>query len=245
MWLYFALAAIFFLIGLAIHVFKWYFLIAGYNTMSKEQQAQVDTEALGRLIGYYSYANGFVLFGTGILYASGADIGIAPSIVFLVISTVYLIIKAQQYNGNTSETGGDLIPGARKQVKAPLAIIVVTLLGVAGLMYFSSQPTSASFLEEGLQIHGMYGQTYAWESIKEVRLIETLPTGLRRTNGSGLGPHLKGNFSSEEFGAKKLFVNRDNPPFIFLSNGEIVIFNLAEAEETKTAYERILEEINN
>lgn len=47
--------------GLAVHVFKWYFLISGYNTMPKEKKANVNTEGLGRLMGIYSYVNGGVL----------------------------------------------------------------------------------------------------------------------------------------------------------------------------------------
>jgi hypothetical protein len=54
----------FILIGLAVHVFKWYFLISGYNTMSKEKKANVDTEGLGRLMGIYSYVNGGVFIPT-------------------------------------------------------------------------------------------------------------------------------------------------------------------------------------
>lgn len=32
----------FIFMGLSVHIFKWYFLIAGYNTMPKEQKANVD-----------------------------------------------------------------------------------------------------------------------------------------------------------------------------------------------------------
>ena len=60
MWIYIIMAATFIFLGLAVHVFKWYFLIAGYNTMPKERKANVDTAGLGRAMGIYSYANGAV-----------------------------------------------------------------------------------------------------------------------------------------------------------------------------------------
>lgn len=53
MWFYFMIAGFFIAIGLAVYVFKWYFLIAGYNTMSKEKKVNVDTKSLGRLMGPY------------------------------------------------------------------------------------------------------------------------------------------------------------------------------------------------
>ncbi|MDW7671778.1 MAG: DUF3784 domain-containing protein [Bacillota bacterium] len=58
MWTQLLIGALFILLGIAIHKLKWYFLISGYNTMSKEKKANVDTEGLGRLMGFYLYLNG-------------------------------------------------------------------------------------------------------------------------------------------------------------------------------------------
>ena len=63
MWIYSIIGVFFVAIGLAVHVCKWYFLIAGYNTMPREKKAKVNTEALGRLMGVYSYINGGVFIG--------------------------------------------------------------------------------------------------------------------------------------------------------------------------------------
>jgi hypothetical protein len=65
MWTCFIMAATFILMGIAVHGFKWYFLIAGYNTMPKEKQERVNVKALGKLMGVYAYANGIVFFGDG------------------------------------------------------------------------------------------------------------------------------------------------------------------------------------
>ena len=65
------------------------------------------------------------------------------------------------------------------------------------LLFFSSQATKVTFLEEGLQIHGMYGEVYAWNSIEDVILMEELPTIVMRTNGSALGSNLKGYFGQK------------------------------------------------
>ena len=245
MWFYFIVALMFIMIGIAVHVFKWYFLIAGYNTMSKEKKEKVNTKGLGRLMGIYSYANGIVFLVMGILHAIDIKIGITTALVFFGISTVYLLIKAQKYDGNLFDEDGKMRKGAGKQLAIPISITGVTFLAVAILMIFSSQPTKVSFLEEGLQVHGMYGEIYAWESIDEIVLMETLPNIEWRTNGSALGSHLKGNFITTEFGAVKLFVNERKAPFVYLqSNGKIAIFNLADAEKTEDVYEEILKKKN-
>ncbi|MBV1757178.1 MAG: DUF3784 domain-containing protein [Dethiosulfatibacter sp.] len=238
MWFYLIIGAFFIAIGLAVHVFKWYFLIAGYNTMSKEKKANVDTEGLGRLMGVYSYVNGGVLIIMGILHAFGLRPVLTPVIVIFGISTVYLLIRAQKYDGNIYDKSGKLIEGAWKQFALPVGTVVITLIFVAFLMFFSSQETKVTFLEEGLQIHGMYGDIYNWESIETVKLMEELPTIEMRTNGSALGSNLKGHFRTTEFGSVKLFVDTKKPPFILMqSNGRTVIFNLSDIDEI---YDKLL-----
>lgn len=244
MWIYFIIAFIFILIGVAVHIFKWYFLIAGYNTMSKEQQEKVNIKGLGRLIGIYSYANGIVFLVMGILYAIDIKPGMIAALVFLAGTTVYLLIKAQKYDSNLSDDNGKLHKGAGKWLVVTFSIMGVTFVAVAILLIFSSQTTKISFLEDGLQIKGMYGETYPWESIDEVAISELLPSIEARTNGSALGDNLKGNFRTTELGSVKLFVDIKKAPFITVkSNGNITIFNLADAEKTKAAYEEIMKRI--
>lgn len=245
MWICFLTAFIFILIGVTVHVFKGYFLIAGYNTMPKEKKEKVDTKGLGRLMGIYSYTNGIVFLLAGILYGFGIKVGMSAAFTLLIISTIYFLIKAQMYDGNLYEEGGKLRKGKGKQLAIPFGIIGVVIVAVAILMIFSSQATKVTFLEEGLQVNGMYGDTYDWDFIDDIELIDTLPNIESRTNGSALGKYLKGYFKTTEYGTVKLFVNTKNAPFIFLlCNGKVTIFNLADAEDTKAAYEEILKRID-
>ena len=104
-------------------------------------------------------------------------------------------------------------------------------------MFFSSQSTKVTFLDEGIQIHGMYGDVYTWESIEAVELMEELPTIEMRTNGSALGSNLKGHFRTRELGSVKLFVNTQKPPFIYLETDDgITIFNIKNADETQEIF---------
>ena len=64
----------------------------------------------------------------------------------------------------------------------PIGIVVVTLIFVAVLMFFSSQATKVTFLEEGLQIHGIRSDLYM-DSIEEVVLMDELSAIVMRTNG--------------------------------------------------------------
>lgn len=241
MWVYVIMGLVFLVIGVLVHVRQWYFLIAGYNTMPKEKKAKVNTKALGKLMGIYCYANGTVFLVVGFLDALGIKTSMTPVYLFFGISTVYLLIKAQRYDGNIFDEKGKLRQGVWKELAIPLGIALVTFLAVAVLMFFCVQPTKVSFLEEGLQIHGMYGKVYEWESIEEIKLVETLPNIERRTNGAAVGSHFKGHFRTREFGPVKLFVNEKIPPFVYLeSNGETIILNLPDSGKTEEVYEEIL-----
>lgn len=75
MWVSFIIALSFIMMGIAIHVFKWYFLISGYNTMSKEKKDKVDIDGLARFMGMYLYANGAAFLAAWILQAIGIKAG--------------------------------------------------------------------------------------------------------------------------------------------------------------------------
>jgi len=241
MWMYFIMAVVFILLGLAIHVYKWYFLISGYNTMSKEKKEKVDTQSLGKLMGFYCYFNAIIFLLVGVMHALDIKTGMTIAFILFGLSTVYLMLKAPRYDGNFYDEKGKLRPGALKQAAIPLLILGVTLVGVAVLLIYSVQPTKISFSDEGLQIHGIYGALYTWESIEEVELMESLPDIKARTNGSAVGNHLKGHFRTTEFGAVKLFVNSKVTPFVYLkSKGKVVIFNLPEAQQTEAVYQKII-----
>lgn len=242
MWFYLLLGIFFIFMGLSFHVFKWYFLISGYNTMPKEKKANVDTAGLGRLMGIFGYFNGGVSLIMALVMALGFRPVHTPVIVLFVLSTILLLIRAQRYDGNIYDKDGKFRKGAWKEFIIAGVIGVVVLVFVGVLLFFSSRSTVVNVLEEGVEIKGMYGDVFTWESIGDVELIDELPNIEMRTNGSALGSKLKGHFRTTEYGSVKLFVDVDKSPFIFLETDKgIVIFNLDNEKETEEIYREIVD----
>lgn len=242
MWFYLLIGIFLIFMGLSVHVFKWYFLISGYNTMPKEKKANVDTAGLGRLMGIFGYFNGGIMIIMAILQAFGLKPSMVPVIVIFIASTILLLIKAQKYDGNIYDKDGKLRKGAGKEFIIPAVIGIVSFIFVGVLLFFSAQPTEVNVIEEGVEIKGMYGDVFTWESISNVELIEELPTIELRTNGSALGSKLKGHFRTTEYGSVKLFVDAYKSPFIFLETDKgIVIFNLENEKETEELFEAIID----
>jgi len=240
MWTLFLIGSLFVFLGIAIHKFKWYFLISGYNTMSKEKKTNVDTEGLGRLMGFYMYFNGGVLILQALLNALNIWSGMTPFLVVIVVSTIYLLVKAQKYDHNLFDEGGKLKKGAGKQLMFTAGILIVVFLAVGSLMIYVSQPTEVTISLQGLEIQGLYGESHPWDTFDQAELHENLPNIERRTNGSAVGANLRGHFRTTELGEVKLFVNTKRPPFIYITTlGRVTIFNAASEEETREIFEAI------
>lgn len=245
MWLQLLIGGLFVFLGIAIHKLKWYFLISGYNTMSKEKKANVDTEGLGRLMGLYLYFNGGVLILMGILDALSIWSGMTPFLVVIVPSTIFMLIKAQKYDHNLFNEEGKLRKGAGKQLIVTASILIVVFTAVGGLMIYVSQPTKVTISSQGLEIHGLYGEFHPWDTFDRAELHENLPHIERRTNGSAVGANLRGHFRTTELGDVKFFVNTKRPPFLYMTTlGRVTIFNGVSEEETREIFEAIEEQMH-
>ena len=131
MWTAFALAAVLLLLGVMVDRFKMYFLISGYNTMSPVKREKVDIEKVARLMGRWAYATAAMLVVLGLSIEYGSDVGVVASLTVIGAATVYMLLRAQRYDGNIYDDTGALRPGGWKW----MAVVVVVLIAlVAGLV---------------------------------------------------------------------------------------------------------------
>ncbi len=237
-WLIMSVSFVF--IGLSVHVFKWYFLIAGYNTMSKEEKANVDIESVARIMGYWGYFNGVLFLIVTLLSALGVEFAPMVGLIIFGGSTVFLLIFLQRYDHNPKGKGGLMSKRRKGQQFGSIGFTIIILVAVGLLMVYFVQPLKVTIDDVGVRIHGIYGKTYEWDQIANAELLDELPGISRRTNGSSIGPYLRGHFRTVDSEALRLFVNRRQPPFIRIDSEEdTVIFNLKTPEETRAAAEEI------
>ncbi len=232
MWVYSLLAGTFLLIGILIHALKMDFLISGYNTMSKEQKEKVDVKKVGKAIGFYGYFNALVFSIMGILSYMDINVKMSYGMIFIVISTAYLIKYLRRYDHNEKSSKS-------KKYSTYISIAVIAVVGI--MLFVSSRPVSTSVNDEGLTIKGMYGDTYSWSEIENLRLLDQMPEVGMKTNGAAIGNRLTGHFNLKNSGSAKLFVDTSKPPFIYLeSNGKIIILNSGDEKETQALYQEML-----
>ena len=213
-------------------------LIAGYNTMTKEQKEKVD------IVGLSSFMkNGLIIIGLSII------IGyyffnlikfplIANSMVTIsgLGGIIILVIKAQKFDKNKSKA---------KQYSTYIILGIVSLF-IFGSLYYGTQPSEITIDNESFHIKGMYGFELKNSEIQTALLIENIPAILLRTNGFSFGTIKKGHFKLEEYGICVLFLNSDKGPFLLITrkNGEKIVINYSNKTDTKQTYDRLNSVIN-
>jgi len=90
------IAILFIVLGILIKYGKMYFLIAGYNTMSKEEKEKYDIEGIARVFRNVMFGMGFIIF-IGILVAKwleNPEIENYFVLASVIIGIPYLLIKS-------------------------------------------------------------------------------------------------------------------------------------------------------
>lgn len=230
--------SIFFILGITIKYFKWYSLIAGYNTMNKEEKMNVDIEKIGRIIGNLFFVLAIVQIMLCILnYFNMVFLVILLNIASIFIVVISIMLLSQKYDKNQrnfSKTG----------IIAILIFFAIVMLLVYLLLAKINQPTKIIINDTNIKIEGIHGQTIPINSISRVTLQEEIPKILSKKNGCDLGSKLKGSFVLKDIGVAKLFIDKNKPPFIVIKQGNnYIILNFENRYETEAKFKQIYEKL--
>ncbi len=228
-------------LGILIKYFKFYWLISGYNTMSKEKRKNVDTEGLGRFMGNFLFLlGGIITIGALLIFAGYKTIGIIITTAAPFILTPYMIIKAQKYDKNALETDGSMNKSTKLIIGFFIGLMVIILIFITCLGVYGSQEPQITVKDEYIRVGGMYSSTVHMEDIKEVVLLDSIPRVIRKDNGFDFGNILKGKFNLEYIGKGRLYINNGKPPYVYLKLEKgYVIINFRNGEKTKELYNEI------
>ncbi|MDR2204131.1 MAG: DUF3784 domain-containing protein [Nitrososphaerota archaeon] len=227
---------------------KGSFLIAGYNTMSKTEQAKYDEKALCRLTGILLLVFSFIM----ILWLIGAyyDIvglfycGIILMFASLLSFGIYANTSRRIRNKNNltrqnTVRDGKLEKTTKKVVFVGILIVVITCIFVGVLLVYGYAETTVEISNTHIQIKGMYGVTVDFSDVKNISLINqsmyNIGVGRRVDGFGGFGDSLKGNFKSDDNIAMLLFVQASFSPTIRIErNNEKDIYLSFRSEEKTT-----------
>lgn len=225
---------------------KGSFLIAGYNTASKEQKELYDEKKLCRLMGVsmgiitvscalqaWSAAPHWMQMAGGILIL--ADVALT---VFLANSS--LVKNKQAAEELTEKTGNPGSAKTQRFLKWGTSAFVLILVALVGLMLFTGE-IKVRLKDNALQIQSSFwaDKEIPLEQIQSAEYLEALPRGTR-TNGLGSYRLLAGHFKAAEIGnyIRYTYVKCQEGISLKTHDG-IVILNQKTPAETRVLYERI------
>jgi hypothetical protein len=225
--------------GILIDKFKVYWLISGYNTMSKEKKKNIDIKNLAKLISIFLYSSAAIFFIGIFMALIKIPYANEISLIIFLLNITIMLIFAQKYDMNNYDKNGKI----KKSAKFILVGIITLLFVISGSIYYLGRECNVSVEKDKIVISGIYGRNILFEDIEDIRLESSIPQVLRKTNGMNVGDTLKGNFEVKDLGKVELFLN-SKETCIYIYTDEIIILNLKDSQDTEQLYKLIKSRLN-
>lgn len=233
-----------FILSIVLLSGKGGWLIAGYNTSSKDQQEKYDKKKLSRsavvMLLIVTIATVFLTFLhiNFIIYAIIIFISVIITIIFMNKYCQKPVSEDDKPNTN-SEKGH--WQNNNTKILTGIGIVVIVGIITAISMFYSSKPPVYSVNDGTFIISTEFGQKINLSEIKNVQLKnDLLPANLSKVNGLGLGTILKGKFTSN-IGDVTVYIDSSIPPYIYINTTSgLIILN----EQSKTKTQTLFGELN-
>lgn len=237
--------AIVFIMSIILLTGKGSWLIAGYNSMSKEQQEKFDKRKLSRVAGV-------MLLIVTIATLALEFLHIRPFVFSLIIFTSIILtfIYMNRYCRKPVSEKETIDIKYKNGIRQEdiVAIIgmgfVFILLILVGISVNSSSKTPVYSINEGtLIIDTGFGEKVNFNDIQSVQIKNNLPDIQAKIYGAGPGLIVKGKYTTD-IGNVTLYVDTRVPPFIYIhTTSGLIILNDESKEKTEVLFEKLNSEI--
>jgi uncharacterized membrane protein SirB2 len=224
-------ATAFILIGAGVLVRRFPILIAGYNTMTDEEKANVDIKGLSSFL-----CNGCVMMGIVpiMFYYTCLWIGHADwagmAILFPPVCLPYIIFKSASFDHNKSH---------RHKIIVYISVIITIIIAVS--IAYGLVPTHVKYDNGNITFTGEFGISKPISDFTSIRVSDTLPSISLRLNGMSVGGINKGKFKRSDGKSCHLYLSSSKPPYIVFTDhgGYEIYFNRSKEEETILTYQQL------
>lgn len=222
---------------------KGSFLIAGYNTSSKEEKKEYNEKRLCRVTGGGMGVITLMLIGWGVM---GEKFPVSVFVIVTIVTVILIqVLSSTICRAQVNDGGEQKKDTSRDRIyrRASFIFSAVILAGVTFVL-FTGHVTPVLH-EDSLEIQVSYwsDNEVAYHSIRSVAYMEDLQRGSRK-GGIG-GPTLQaGHFKNAEFGDYMLYSYTSCDSFVVLDTEQgTVVLNGKDKAATKELYEELLEKV--
>lgn len=236
------IGALFAVLSFCIWKLKWDFLIAGYNTASKEEKKKVNIELVRKRMGILLLVMAGIMAIGGVFSERFTWIGAAApmAIVVVALGSIVWVNKGTRINSNRDEDKSE-VKGALL-ISAVIALPVLLLLGV--IYSSSTKPMEVTLNKEvgTISISGPYSDNINFNEIQSVEIVDGIPKTSIKLNGVGIGDVQAGTYKLESGEKVRLHIQSKNPKCIFIkmNNGKMDVYiNFDDDTKTEEIYNSI------
>jgi hypothetical protein len=230
------------------------FLIAGYNTMNKQEQAKYDEKALCRIVGWFLILISFFLMfiPVGIYFEilwlpfCGTILIIATLVGFIIYANTGKSFRRTDITEFSTDENSVKISKKNGYIFTTIFFTVV-LIFIIGIFIYGTQEPVINVFENSIQIKAMYGLNIDFSEITDIILLsdnmKSIGAGKRVNGYGGFGETLKGYFSSDEFGEIILFVKSNSSPTIKIecvTGKQDIFISFHNGSQTKELYDKMV-----
>ncbi|MGL4773226.1 MAG: DUF3784 domain-containing protein [Clostridium sp.] len=233
---------LFFILSVCIWKLKWDFLIAGYNTASKEEKKKINIEVVRKRIGIMLFLMGGVMIISGLLSKSTPWISSTAPILIIIIALASIVwinkgTRTQEDNFNK-----------KSLMMYSLITSVPIILVLIGIFYFSTRPMEVTINKDlgSFTISGPKSETINFKDIKSIEIVNELPNDTFKVNGVGIGHVKAGSYKLENGQKVTLHLQSKNPNCLLIkmnNNKQDVYINFDDDSTLNEVYNNIKNEV--
>lgn len=224
--------AIFFIIcGLLIHKFKLYWLIAGYNTMSKEEKSKVDIKGLARNMGIMFYLIAAIFIICSFFRNQFPNIEILAMISMTAVLIVG-IFKAQKYSYNKQKDKSESI--------ATLFIIGIPVLISLFIIFNTIRPIKIELKNDKIIVDS---SAIKYDDIKDIKIINKFPE-MSKSMGSGIGSFRRGTYKVNGLGSCTVYADSEKDPILKIKTDNKTILVNSKSNNMNDIYKKLSNKID-
>jgi len=222
-------------VGVLINRLNLFFLVAGYNTLSKKKRDKFDIKPFVQFQEKVFVATGVIIILLSLImkYFNKEHFMSDVATILIVIAVAVLLFASRKFVVSEYVSKKNYI------------VAIITVVFLFGIFYTGMKEPSFITKENALVSNSIYSLDIKYKNIKDVKISDKLPTITVRTNGFSFMGYSKGYFKTKEYGSVKLLINRDIPVYIYITTNDnsVYVINTEDKEETNSLYKSISERI--
>ena len=225
------MGAFFIICGLLIHKFKLYWLIAGYNTMSKEEKSEVDIKELARNMGIMFYLIATIFIICSFFRNQFPNV----EIIAMISMTAILIIgifRAQKYSHTKQKDKSESI--------ATLFIIGIPVLISLFVIFNTMRPIKIELKNDRIIVDS---SAIKYDDIKDIKLIDKFPK-MDKSMGSGIGSYRRGTYKVDGIGSCTVYTDSEKDSILKIKTDNKIILVNSKSSDINDIYKKISNKIN-